>query len=168
LGLTGRWQPTVPGAAFVGVEIDDRTRADDLEELRVANGAAGLRTLGDPPLIFVGTGEIGRQALDWVLQGDIAPAGVIGIDVAIDLAPLRIVCTTTMVRLVQHCSADDPHAARIQTVTEAIRRQQIDVRCMVLPNGARTSADVTIRAGGAFLAELVANAGRNLQRNGKR
>jgi hypothetical protein len=167
LGLARSWQPIVPRAAFVGIEIDDPVRAADLETFRlVPTGAPRVRAVERSQIILLGSGGAGRLALDWVLRGDVAPAGVIGIDIALDLAPRRIVRTATMVRLVQHPSADDPRAARVQALTEAIRREEIDVRCMVLPNGAQASPDVTTRAGGAFLAELVANASRIPPRTG--
>ena len=163
--LARQWQPIVPRAAFVGIELDaasDATlRQTDLVPLRrAAADAATARLIQPSQIILFGTGKAGRLAVDLVLQGAIPGAGVLGLDISLEPDPSRVLPTAARVRLVQHSMDDDPRATRFHALIEAMQRQAVDVRSMILSDVARASPGVTLRAGGTFLGELVAAASR--------
>jgi predicted esterase len=161
LGFARHWQPTVPQAAFVGVELDAAAPRTGLAALRrAAAEAARARSIHPSQIILFGTGAAGRLAVDGVLQQTIPAAGVIGLDIPLASAPSHLRPTATMVRLVQHTADDDPQATRVHALIAAMQRNGIDVRSMILPHGAPGSPSVVMRAGGTFLVELVAKASR--------
>ena len=155
------WQPSVPHAAFVGIELDAAVERTDIAALhRTAAAAATARSLPMSQVILLGAGEAGRVAVNLVLRGVTPAMGVIGIDIAPTPAPTRIMPTAARIRLVQRRTNEDAQAAGFRALVEAMRRQEIDVRSMVLPEAANDAAGVTLRASGSFLVELVANASR--------
>jgi hypothetical protein len=160
LAFARQWQPAVPQAAFVGIELNDVVRQPDIAALgRGIAAVAALRSIQLSQIILLGAGDAGRRALDLVLHGAVPGRGVIGLDISLDPAPSRIERTAAMVRLVQHRSG--AHApAGFYALVEAMQRKDIDVRAMVLPDTVQAASGVTLRAGGTFLAELVANASR--------
>jgi hypothetical protein len=161
LGFAREWQPAVPRAAFVGIELGPVLRLTDLAALRrTAADAATARSIEPWQIILFGSGEAGRLAVDLVLRGAILGAGVIGLDISLDEAPPQVLPTPAMVRLVQHATDDGAQAARFRALIEAMRRQHLNVRCMMLPPVAQAAPAVTVRAGATFLVELVANATR--------
>jgi predicted esterase len=157
--FTRQWHPTVPRSAFVGIEVDAVIGKTDIVALRGAIAKlATARSIQPSQIILCGTGDAGRLAVELLLQGLIPAAGVIGLDITLEPAAGRVLPTMAMVRLVQHRTTDDPSATRFHALIEALRRQDVDVRSMMLPDPAQASPRATVRAGGAFLAELVANA----------
>jgi predicted esterase len=155
------WQPAVPHAAFVGIDVGAEARQTDLAALRqTVAEAAAARSIEPAQIILFGSGEAGRLALDLVLRGALLGAGVIGLDVALEEAPPRIRTIAAMVRLVQHSTADAAQATRFRALIEAMQRRHVDVRGMMLPQAAETAPAVTMRAGATFLVELVAKASR--------
>jgi len=159
LARARQWQPSVPQAAFVGIELDAAVERTDIAALqRTAAAAATARSIRPSQIILFGAGAAGRLAVDLVLQGAIPATGVIGLDIPPSPAPTRIVPTPARVRLVQHRTSEDPHAASFRALVDAMQRQDIDVRRMILPDAAHDAPGVTLRACGGFLVELVANA----------
>jgi hypothetical protein len=159
LACARAWQPAVPQAAFVGIELDTPVRNADIAALRqAAADAAAARSIGPSQIILFGTGEAGRLAVDLVLRGAMTATGVIGLDISLADAPSPVLPTAAMVRLVQQGADDPARAARFRGLVEAMRRQHLDVRSMLLPDAATLS--VTMRAGAVFLVELVAKASR--------
>jgi hypothetical protein len=161
LALAPQWQASVPQAAFVGVELDGVVEATDIATLRrTAAGAAAARSLRMSEIVLLGAGAAGGFAVDLVLRGAVPAAGVIGLDISPPQLPFRIAPTPAKVRLVRHGTREDPHAAGFRALVEAMQRQEIDVRCMVLPPTANAAPGVTLRACSTFLVELVACASR--------
>src|SRR5712692_8710347 len=161
LARARQWQPSVPQAAFVGIELDAAVERTDIAALqRTAAAAAPARSLPMSQVILLGAGAAGRVAVNLVLRGITPAMGVIGIDIAPTPAPTRIMPTAARIRLVQRRTSEDAQAAGFRALVEAMRRQDIDVRSMVLPEAANDAAGVTLRASGSFLVELVANASR--------
>jgi hypothetical protein len=163
LTLARQWQPSVPQAAFVGIELTYAARQPDIDALcRNIATAATNRSVQMSQTILLGAGEAGRIALDIVLQGIVPAMGVIGLDIAPGPVPSRIEHLAAMVRLIHHRTGE--HAPPgFQAVVEAMRRRDMDVRTMMLPDvaqpdPAQIASGVTQRAGATFLAELVAKA----------
>jgi hypothetical protein len=156
-----QWQPAVPRAAFVGIELDTMVRRTEIAALRraAAETAAG-RSIQPSQIILLGSGEAGRLAVDLVLRAAILCAGVLGLDISLEEALPRVLPSATMVRLVQHSMDDHPQAARFRVLIEAMQRRHLNVRSMILPHVAQATPAVTRRAGATFLVELVANASR--------
>lgn len=161
LAFAPRWQASVPQAAFVGVELGAPVEATDVAALRrTAAGAAAARSIRMSEIVLLGAGAAGRFAVDLVLRGAIPVAGVIGLDLPPPHRPFRVVPTPAKVRLVRHATREDPHAGDFRALVAAMQRQEIDVRCMVLPPVANDAPGVTLRACSTFLVELVASASR--------
>jgi hypothetical protein len=161
LAFAPQWQASVPQAAFVGVELGAVVEATDIATLRrTAAGAAAARSIRMSEIVLLGAGAAGRFAVDLVLRAAIPAAGVIGLDISPPHLPFRIAPTPAKVRLVRHGTREDPHAAGFRALVEAMQRQEIDVRCMVLPPAANDAPGVTLRACSTFLVELVASASR--------
>src|SRR5690349_25082946 len=104
--VSRQWQPIVPRAACVGMELDaasDATlRQTDLVPLRrAAADAATARLIQPSQIILFGTGKAGRLAVDLVLHGAIPGAGVLGLDISLEQDPSRVLPTAARVRLVQ-------------------------------------------------------------------
>jgi hypothetical protein len=159
--LARAWQPTVPRAAFVGIELDTAVRNTDVAALRRAIAAEAIARRTQPSqIILCGTGDAGRLAVDLLLQGAIPGAGVIGVDISLEPASGCFGATSAMVRLVQRTTIDDPNATRFRALIGALHEQKVDLRSMVLPDLSQGASRATMRAGGGFLAELVANASR--------
>jgi hypothetical protein len=155
------WHPTVPGSAFVGIGVDAVIGKTDLASLRGAIAKlATARSVQPSQIILCGTGAAGRLAVELLLQGLIPATGVIGLDITLEPAAGRVLPTMAMVRLVQHRTKDDPSATHFHALIEGLRRQDVDVRTMILPDPAQASPRATVRAGGVFLSELVAVASR--------
>jgi hypothetical protein len=159
--LARHWQPIVPSAAFVGVELDEQVGRTNLAALRrAAMEAAIARSIHPSHIILCGAGEPGRFAFDLTLRDGFCGTGVIGLDIEPDTAPFCVLPTPAMVRLVHHFTADDPRAGRLHGLIQSLQQQDLDVRAMILPESTQAVPDATIRAGSTFLAELVANASR--------
>ncbi|MEI9986327.1 MAG: hypothetical protein WDN69_26050 [Aliidongia sp.] len=65
-----------------------------------------------------------------------------------------------MIRLVQHENSEDPGSACYHALVEAMQLEGIDIRSMILPERSMIAPEATLRAGAAFLMELVASASR--------
>jgi hypothetical protein len=158
LTFAQQWQRSVPQAALVGVRLTHSTRQPDIAALRrdVA-AAAAARAVQMSQIILLGAGEAGRLALDVVLQGIVPAMGIIGIHIAPLTAPPRIDHAAAMVRLVHHRTGEEVPPGFLALV-EAMRQRDMDVRTTILPDLAQADLAMTQRAGGTFLAELVANA----------
>ncbi len=160
LTFARQWQPTVPQAALIGIELNHVTRQPDIAALRRAIAtAAALRSVQLSQTILLGAGTAGRLALDMVLEGVVPAMGMIGLDISLGAIPSHIERTAAMVRLIQH-RAGEYAPADFRALVEAMQRQDIDVRTMVLPEIAEAASAMTQRAGATFLVELVASASR--------
>jgi hypothetical protein len=121
--------------------------------VEAVTAALNRRHMRSAQLILLGTGEAGRLALELVLEGQFACAGIVVIDVACGPLPSPIAPTTTAVRLVAH---DEPGAAQQDGLVTALRGADIDERIIMLkPSGAH-DAQTIASAAKAFLLELVA------------
>jgi hypothetical protein len=158
LAFAEHWQPAVPEAAFVGIELDPTATSDAVR--RAATDLAMARAIDPTHVVFVGSGDAGRLAAYSILQGTLTGAGVIGLDIVAGSPCPRVLSSATMVRLVQHCTDDDPHVSKLKALVDAMRPQELDVRSMVLPKSARADSAVAMRAVGTFLVEVVAKASR--------
>ena len=159
LAFAPRWRQSAPQAAFVGIELDTAVVRTEIAALpRAAAAAATARSIRPSQIVLVGAGVAGRLAVDLVLQRAIPATGVIGLDIPPSPAPSAIVPTLAKVRLVQHRTDEDPHAINLRALVDAMQRQDVDVRSMILPDAAHDAPGVTLRACGSFLVELVANA----------
>jgi hypothetical protein len=156
--LATHWQPAVPEAAFVGIELD--WPADPLLLRSAVRHASNVHAVQSMQTVLFGMGAAGGMAVDSVLQGLLPIAGVIGVDISAGSESRRMVASAAMVRLIQHSTDDDPRASGLQTLVNDMRRHELDVRSMVLPSASRSDPAVAIRASGTFLVELVANASR--------
>src|SRR6476661_5266987 len=68
-GFARHWQPTIPRAAFVGVELGTAVPRTGLAALRCAAAkAAKARSIHPAQIILFGTGSAGQLAVDGVLQ----------------------------------------------------------------------------------------------------
>src|SRR5712672_1720786 len=62
--LARAWQPTVPRAAFVGIELDTAVRNTDVAALRRAIADEAIaRRIQPSQIILCGTGDAGRLAV---------------------------------------------------------------------------------------------------------
>ena len=115
-------------------------------------------------LVLLGRRDAGRRALDLVLNGALACAGFVGID--IPCAPPRVatVPTTASIRLVLH--EGDANQSGGDSLLGMLRRADIDTRIMRLPSTGADDEDTTVRAAGTFLFELVAKACRHAIQQG--
>jgi hypothetical protein len=158
LAFAEHWQRAVPEAAFVGIELDPTATSDAVR--RAATDLAIARAIDPTQVVFVGSGDAGRLAVHSVLEGGLTGAAVIGLDIVARSPCPPVRWSAAMVRLVQHCSDDDPRVSNLKALVDAMRRQELDVRSMVLPKSARTDPAVAMRAVGSFLVEAVAKASR--------
>ena len=159
--LTRQWAPAVPRAAFVGLELDLNARRMDLVAIRALLGDA-LDRHGQQggQVILLGTGRAGRVAIELALLGVVPGASVITLDIPLDSGPTTLTPAPGLVRMVQSGTPDDPRGERFKAVVETLQRRQIDIHSMLLPDLEPATQRAARRAAGAFLVELVANAGR--------
>lgn len=158
LTFAQQWQRSVPQAAFVGIRLKHVARRPDIAALRrdvVAVAAAHAVQMSQT--ILLGAGEAGRLALDVALQGIVPAMGVIGIHIAPLTTPPSIDHAAAMVRLIHHRTGEQVPSG-FHALVEAMRQRDMDVRTTILPDLAQADLAMTQRAGGTFLAELVANA----------
>ncbi len=160
--LAVQWRPSVPRCAFAGLEVDLTARRWlDLISLRFLLFEAVVRHgLHSGQVVLFGAGAAGELAIEVGLLGVVPGAAVITLDIPLGpdqpiFAPAR-----TSVRMVQHRTPEDPQGARFHALVEALKRQRVDVRSQLLPQHDESNPRVTLRAAGAFLGELVANASR--------
>ncbi|HEY2658103.1 MAG TPA: hypothetical protein VGI79_00155 [Caulobacteraceae bacterium] len=159
--LARQWAPAIPRSAFAGLELDLTSRRIDLVRLRVLLAeAADKYGLQGSQVVLLGAGQAGRLAIDLALLGVIPGASVITLDIPLESAPTTLAPSPAFVRMVQHSSPDDPQGARFHAVVEALQRRQVNIQSMLLPDLEAATRRATLRAAGAFLAELVANASR--------
>jgi hypothetical protein len=159
--LAVRWQAVVPRAEFVAIDVDVVQGATDPVILRrLAAAAAASRSLRLSQIVAFGMGDAGRIVLDLVIRGRFPGAGMLGIDMALWPPLTSIPPTAAMIRLVQHESPEDPGSMRYHALVEAIELEGVDIRSMILPEPSTIAREATLRAGAAFLMELVASASR--------
>src|SRR4051812_21533683 len=108
------WQPVLPEAAFVGIELDPV--ADPHLLRRAARDAATARAMDATQIILFGAGAAGRLGVNLILQGLLPGGGVIGLDISAEPEEPHIEASAAMVRLIQHCNDDDPRAARFKAL----------------------------------------------------
>lgn len=111
-------------------------------------------------VILLGAGRAGRVAIELAMLGVVPGASVITIDIPLDCAPTTLTPAPAFVRMVQSRTRDDPKGESFKAVVETLQRRQIDIHSMLLPDLEEASQRACLRAAGAFLVELVANAGR--------
>jgi hypothetical protein len=159
--LARQWAPAVPSGVFVGLELDLNARRMDLVALRTLFSEA-LDRQGHQggQVILLGAGRAGRVAIELVLLGVVPGASVITLDIPLDAGPTTLTPAPGFVRMVQCGTPDDPRGERFKAVVETLQRRQIDIHSMRLPDLEPTTHRAAVRAAGAFLVELVANAGR--------
>lgn len=159
--LTRQWGPAVPHGVFVGLEVDLNARRMDLVVLRALLGdMLDRHGLQSGQVILLGARQAGRVAIELALLGVVPGASVITIDIPLDSAPTPLTPAPAFVRMVQCSSADDPKGESFKAVVETLQRRQIDIHSMLLPDLEAATQRAALRAAGAFLVELVANAGR--------
>ena len=159
--LALRWGPAVPGGAFAGLELDLTTPRVDLVGVRALLAeAADHHGLQTQQIVLLGAGRAGRLAIDLALLGVVPGAAVITLDIPLESPPTTLAPATAAVRMVQHSSPDDPMGERFHAVVEALQRREVNIRSMLLPDLEAATQRATLRAAGAFLVELVANASR--------
>ena len=157
--LVRQWSPAVPRGAFAGLELDLTAARMDLVGLRVRLAeAADQHGLQTRQIVLLGAGQAGRVAIDLALLGVVPGAAVITLDIPLESAPAALAPVPASVRMVQHNSPDDPQGERFRAIVDALQRRQINIRSMLLPDLETASQRATLRAAGAFLVELVANA----------
>lgn len=110
-------------------------------------------------LVLLGRRDAGRQALDVVLNGGLACAGFVGIDIPCAPPRFATVPTTASIRLVLHESNAEQSDG--DSLLGMLRHADIDSRIMRLPSAGADYEDTTVRAAGTFLFELVAKACRH-------
>jgi hypothetical protein len=153
-----QWQPAVPEATFVGIELDSEVDPHLLGS--AARDAAAARAIESTQIVLFGAGAAGRLAVTSIVQGLLPGASVVGLDISADWERPRVLTSVAMVRLIEHCTEDDPRASRLKALVDDMRCHELDVRSMVLPNAAQANPTVAVRATGTFLVELVAKASR--------
>lgn len=159
--LTRQWAPAVPRGAFAGLELDLTARRLDLVGLRAMLAeAVDQHGLQSQQVVLLGAGQAGRVAIDLALLGVVPGAAVVTLDIPLESAPATLAPVPASVRMVQHSTPDDPQGERFHAVVEALQRRQVNIRSMLLPDLEAATQRATLRAAGAFLAELVANASR--------
>lgn len=127
------------------------------------SGALRSRRMHSGQLVILSSHHAARIALDLVLQGALPCCGIVAIDVC-DAPPLGpISATAASIRIVRHQDQNDPAHARL---IDALRRQDVDIRLMMLPSGSSDAHDITARATAAFLSELTAKACRQSTESG--
>jgi len=165
LQLARHWHPLVPRAAFLGVELDDLIWRVDLGALqRVITQAAEIRDLSPDQILLVGLGQAGALAVEMVLHGLLPALGVIARDLPLPLGRMSFPPGPAAFRLVQHCSDRDPENVHFHTLLDDLRREDVDVRAVLLPEEPMSRPDMALRAGTGFLVELVARAGARMIR----
>jgi hypothetical protein len=161
------WTPAVPRGAFAGLEIDLTARRIDLVALRaLIDEAAEEHDLEGWQIVLLGAGRAGRLAIDLAMLGVVPGAAVIALDIPLESTPTNLAPIPASVRMVQHSTPDDPDGERFHAVVDALQRRQVNVRSMLLPDLGVATQRATRRAAGAFLVELVANAGRSTPTGG--
>lgn len=159
--LARQWGPAVPSGVFAGLELDLTARRVDLVGLRTLLAeAADRHGLQTQQIVLLGAGRAGRLAIDLALLGVVPGAAVVTLDIPLESAPATLAPAMASVRMVQHSTPDDPAGERFRAVVEALQRRQVNIRSMLLPDLETATQRATLRAAGAFLVELVANAGR--------
>lgn len=160
--FTRQWAPAVPRGAFIGLELDLAARRINLADLRaLIDKAADTHALQERQIVLLGAGRAGRLAIDLAMLGAVPGAAVIALDIPLEATPTNLVPIPASVRMVQHSTPDDPNGERFHAVVDALQRRQVNVRSMLLPDLGAATERATRRAAGAFLVELVANAGRS-------
>jgi hypothetical protein len=156
-----QWAPGVPHGAFAGLELDLTARRIDLVALRTLLAeAAEARGLQTQQIVLLGAGLAGRLAIDLVLLGAVPGAAVITLDIPLEAAPATLASVPASVRMVQNSTPDDPQGERFRAIVDALQSRRINIRSMLLPDLEAARQRATLRAAGAFLVELVANASR--------
>jgi len=146
------WRRQNPLAAWAQVAVQSEPAA-----IIEAVTAACVEMNVDPDqMILIGTGSTGRLALELVLDGHLACAGIVAADVSCATLRSPIVSTATAVRLVARM--DTP--AQPRGLIDALRAADIDERIMMLSAGARRDAQAIAGATGTFLLELIATISR--------
>ncbi|MDB5459843.1 MAG: hypothetical protein JWO72_1584 [Caulobacteraceae bacterium] len=159
--LAAQWAPSVPRGVFAGLELDLTARRIDLVALRaLLSEAADKHWLQSQQVVLLGAGRAGQVAIHVVLLGVLPGAAVITLDLPLEAAPTILSPAPASVRMVQHSTPDDPRGERFHAVVEGLQRRQVNIRSMLLPDLDAVTQRATVRAAGAFLVELVANAGR--------
>jgi hypothetical protein len=159
--LAWQWGPAVPCGAFAGLELDLTTTRIDLVGLRFCLAeAADQQGLQTRQIVLLGAGQAGRLAIDLALLGVAPGAAVITVDIPLESAPATLAPVPASVRMVQRSSPDDPQGERFRAIVDALQHRQVNIRSMLLPDLEAATQRATLRAAGAFLVELVANASR--------
>lgn len=156
-----QWGPAVPRGVFAGLELDLDARRIDLPRLRaLIDEAADEHGLEGRQIVLIGAGRAGRLAIDLSMLGVAPGAAVIALDIPLEAIPTSLASTPSSVRMIQQSTPDDPGGERFHAVVDALQRRQVSVRSMLLPELGPAATRAARRAAGAFLVELVANAGR--------
>jgi hypothetical protein len=159
--LARHWAPAVPRGAFAGLELDLTARRVDLASLRaLIDEAADELGLEGRQVVLIGAGRAGRLAIDLSMLGVAPGAAVIALDIPLDAVPTSLAPTPSSVRMIQQSTPDDPGGERFHAVVGALQGRGVNVRSMLLPELGAVAQRAARRAAGAYLVELVANAGR--------
>jgi hypothetical protein len=121
------------------------------------SNALSIRQMQFGQLVILGWYNAACLALDLVLQGTLAGAGIVAVDAPCTPPRDPISVITSSIRIVLHEDQNSPaHAALV----DALHRKDADIRLMTLPPGGPEARDITTRATAAFLSELTARACR--------
>lgn len=151
------WQSAVPNAEFVGLAIGaPGTGAPDDLVTRLAAFAAA-RSLSPSRAILLGRGNAVRAALDLLLSGHVRAGGLLAVDIPLWELPASGPHCRTIIRLLQHRSAADPHYQLFFDLLDEIRRRTLDLRYLLLADPDERTNGAMLRAAGSYLVELVAS-----------
>lgn len=153
-----RWAPVVPHSAFAGLEVEPAYAEATFARLRelIALEVSNLG-LGANQLILVGAGEMGQCALNLAVLGVVPGVSAIVIDIPPGITPVGTPAVRAFLRFVQSHQGKPLDRLHFDKMMQILHRASFDVRSVALSDG--PGPDPAHRAVGAFLVELVANAG---------
>ena len=153
-----RWRRLTPLALWSTVPVGDAGPNEIMHGV-----AAELARQGAQPrqLILLAEGRPARAALELVLRGALACAGILAIAVPCAALPFRIAPTAAAVRLVVR--REDGEDAPGDLIG-ALRAADIDARIIRLDQAANRDARAAASAAETFILELVANSSRQDRR----
>ena len=159
------WQPSSPTARFMTIPLPDLAFEAASSAVRDDILVAAHHLALDPECtVLLGFGAAGRFVVDALLAGLVPCAGVLGLNIAVADPPGRITRTQAMIRLVQQQSADPAELGHFDNLLSKIQSQDIDLRSLLLMNKDENDIKAVLRAGNAYLAELVAIASDDRRR----
>jgi hypothetical protein len=155
------WRRLTPLATWAPINLRGTDRAEILEAV---NAVLERHIIPTRRLILLGEGAAARHALELVLQGELACAGLLAIGVSCDALPFPITSTAAAIRLVvdrQGCEAPSD-------LIDALRAADIDERVIRLNAAGADAPRVAADAAETFVLELVATVGHQARHGVRR